>query len=217
MKYVAIVDDHTLIRQGLAALINSFSNYKILFEADNGKDFIAQLKPRSLPDIVLMDITMPEMDGYDTARWLHNNHPTVKVLALSVLDSEAAIIRMLKSGAGGYLLKNAKPAELQLAMDTLLEKGFYFNDLVSNRLIHSLNKIGEDDSDLSKLVNMSEREIEFLKWVCTEKSYKEIADELFVSPRTVDGYRDQLFDKLGVKTRIGLAMFAIKYNIVTVS
>jgi two-component system, NarL family, invasion response regulator UvrY len=217
MKYVAIVDDHILIRQGLSALINSFSNYKVLFEADNGKDFIAQLKPRSLPDIVLMDITMPEMDGYDTARWLHNNYPAVKVLALSVLDSEAAIIRMLKSGAGGYLLKNAKPAELQLAMDTLLEKGFYFNDLVSNRLIHSLNKIGDDKSDLNTLVNLSEREIEFLKWVCTEKSYKEIADELCVSPRTIDGYRDQLFEKLGVKTRIGLAMFAIRYNVVTVN
>jgi two-component system, NarL family, invasion response regulator UvrY len=217
MKYVAIVDDHILIRQGLSALINSFSNYKVLFEADNGKDFIAQLKPRSLPDIVLMDITMPEMDGYDTTRWLHNNYPAVKVLALSVLDSEAAIIRMLKSGAGGYLLKNAKPAELQLAMDTLLEKGFYFNDLVSNRLIHSLNKIGDDKSDLNTLVNLSEREIEFLKWVCTEKSYKEIADELCVSPRTIDGYRDQLFEKLGVKTRIGLAMFAIRYNVVTVN
>ncbi|EOR93101.1 two component transcriptional regulator, LuxR family [Arcticibacter svalbardensis MN12-7] len=214
MYNVALADDHNLVRGGLASLVNMFSNYKVLFEADNGKEFISKLERNNLPDLVLMDITMPEMDGYSTTSWLRINYPEIKVIALTVMDDEIAIIRMLKSGAKGYLLKNCKPDELKLALNAVITKGYYFNDLVTSRLINSINKIGEDQSVLKNVVNLTEREKEFLRHLCSEKTYKEIADMMCVSPRTIDSYRDNLLEKLQVKSRIGLVLFAIKNRIV---
>ncbi|MFL9482105.1 response regulator [Chitinophagaceae bacterium LWZ2-11] len=216
MVHVALVDDHALLRTGLAGLINTFRNYKVLFQASNGKEFINQLKPASLPDIVLMDITMPEMDGYETTNWLHSNYPNVKVIALSMLDNETAIIRMLKCGAKGYLLKDSEPEELKEGLDAVATQGTYFNELVSNKIIHTINNIKKDNNDVNVGVTLKDKEIEFLKWACTEKSYKEIADVMAVSPRTIDGYRDILCEKLGLKTRVGLVMYAIRNGIVPV-
>lgn len=215
MYYVALVDDHVLIRQGLASLINSFPNFKVLFEADNGKDFIHKLKPPALPDLVLLDVTMPEMDGYATCGWLRVNHPTIRVLALSVMDDENAIIRMLKCGAKGYLLKNTKPAELNIAMESVLERGYHFNDLVSNKVINSINNSGSTENNKGA-VHLTEREIEFLKLACTEKSYKEIAADMNVSSRTVESFRDNLFSKLLLKTRVGLVLYAIKNKLINI-
>lgn len=214
---VAVVDDHVLLRNGLSNLIRSLDNYAVLFEADNGKDFIQQLKPRYLPDIVLLDINMPEMDGYQTAQWLKRNHPDIKVLALSMYDNENAVIRMLKNGAKGYILKDIDPVEFRLALDSLVRKGFYYSEMVTGRLIHAVNSFDEPEQVLRTLVTMNDREIEFLKMACTELTYKEIANRMYVSPRTVDGYRDALFDKLNVKTRVGLVLYAIKNGIVTVA
>ena len=211
---VALVDDHVLLRNGLANLIKSFGTYGVLFEADNGKDFISQLKPKFLPDVVLMDINMPEMDGYETALWLKRNHPEIKVLALSMYDNETAIIRMFKAGAKGYILKDCDPAELRMAIDSLITKGFYYSEMVTGRLIHTINQLDEDDHSIKNLVQLNDREIEFLKLACSELTYKEIADKMFLSPRTIDGYRDALFEKLNVKTRVGLVMYAIKNGVV---
>ena len=211
---VVLVDDHVLLRNGLAKLIGSFGNYDVLFEADNGKDFTKQLKPASLPGIVLMDINMPEMDGYETTLWLKKNHPEIKVLALSMYDNENAIIRMFKAGAKGYILKDCDPSELRMALDALNKKGFYYSEMVTGRLIHSINKLDDDDDHTNNLIHLNDRELEFLKLACSELTYKEIADRMFLSPRTIDGYRDALFEKLNVKTRVGLVMYAIKNGIV---
>jgi DNA-binding NarL/FixJ family response regulator len=159
-----------------------------------------------------MDVTMPGMDGYQTCNWLRINHPSVKVIALSVMDDENVIIRMLKSGAKGYVLKNIKPAELQTAMLSVLEKGYHFNDLVSNKIINSINNSGRIDND-KKEIHVTEREIEFLRLACTEKSYKEIGMEMNVSSRTVESFRDQLFAKLELRTRVGLVLYAIRNKI----
>ena len=215
MANIVLVDDHVLLRNGLAELVKSLGHV-VLFEAGNGKDFIARLNAKSLPDIVLMDINMPEMDGYETAQWIKINHPDIKVLALSMYDNETSIIRMLKSGAKGYILKDSEPAELKAAIHALLNKGFYYSDLVSGKLIHAINKIDDEGSDVNTVNNLNERETDFLKYSCTELTYKEIADKMFVSPRTIDGYRDTLFEKLNVKTRVGLVMYAIKNGIVNV-
>ncbi|MEJ7692110.1 response regulator transcription factor [Daejeonella sp.] len=212
MYYVTLIDDHELIRQGLSSLINSFSNFRVLFEAGNGHDFIQKLKPSALPDLVLMDVTMPDMDGYETCNWLRVNHPGVKVIALSVMDDEDAIIKMLKSGAKGYLLKNTNPAELQSAMESVVERGYHFNDLVSNKVIKSINDAGKPEHEKSD-IHLTEREITFLKLACTEMSYKEIGLEMNVSSRTVETFRDNLFAKLDLKTRIGLVLYAIKKKI----
>ncbi len=211
---VVLVDDHVLLRNGLANLISSFEKYEVLFEANNGKDFLASLRAANLPDIVLLDINMPEMDGYETSLWLKKNHPQIKVLALSMYDNEASIIRMLKNGAKGYILKDIDPLEFKAALDSLVRKGFYYSDLVTGKLIHAVNNFEESEGAGKAISNLNERELEFLKLACTEMTYKEIADKMYVSPRTVDGYRDSLFEKLNCKTRVGLVMYAIKNGIV---
>jgi two-component system, NarL family, invasion response regulator UvrY len=215
MANIVLTDDHILLRNGLAALVKSLG-HTVLFEADNGKDFMAKLDKTNCPDVVLMDINMPEMDGYDTAQWIKTNYQDIKVLALSMYDNENAIIRMLKCGAKGYILKDSEPAELKAAIDALLTKGYYYSDLVSGKLIHAINKIDDEGSDVNTVNNLNERETDFLKYACTELTYKEIADKMFVSPRTIDGYRDGLFEKLHVKTRVGLVMYAIKHGVVNV-
>ncbi|HTC01433.1 MAG TPA: response regulator transcription factor [Ferruginibacter sp.] len=213
MANIVLVDDHALLRNGLATLVKSLG-HDVLFEADNGKIFIENLKPQLLPDIVLLDINMPEMDGYQTANWIKANQPSMKTLALSMYDDENAIIRMLKNGAKGYLLKDSEPSELQDAITAIMNKGYYYSDLVSGKLINAINRMDDDGGDLKNLIKLTNREIDFLKYTCTELTYKEIADELCVSPRTVDGYRGDLFEKLHVKSRIGLVIYAIKNGIV---
>jgi two-component system, NarL family, invasion response regulator UvrY len=216
MASIVLVDDHSLLRYGLTSLVESQGN-TVLFEADNGKEFIEKLDQNNLPDIVLMDINMPEMDGFQATQWLKVNHPDIKVLALSMYDNELSIIRMLKCGARGYILKDSEPAELKAAIHDLVTKGFYYSDLVSGKLMHAINVMEDDGGSLQSLARLSDRETEFLKHSCSELTYKEIADKMFVSPRTIDGYRDALFEKLQVKTRVGLVMYAIKNGVVNIN
>ena len=164
------------------------------------------------PNIVLLDINMPVMDGYATAAWIKTNYPEIKVLALSMYDDEEAIIKMLKNGARGYILKDSHPSELKAAIESLASKGFYYSEMVTGRLMRTImdenGKAGED--------GLSERESEFLKLAATEMTYKEIAEQMHLSPRTIDGYRDALFEKLSIKSRVGLVLYAIKNGIVKI-
>jgi DNA-binding NarL/FixJ family response regulator len=164
-----------------------------------------------------MDINMPEMDGFQTTLWLKKNHPTVNVLALSMYDDENAIIRMIKNGAQGYILKEAESEDLKRAIDDVVAKGFHYSEKVTGRFIHSIQQMDALNHDTRHLLNLSEKELEFLKWVATEYTYKEIAAKMYVSPRTIDGYREALFQKLSIKSRVGLVLFAIKNKIVQMS
>jgi DNA-binding NarL/FixJ family response regulator len=211
---IAVVDDHNLFRQGLISLINHFPQYEVMLEASNGKAFISQLDPNHLPEIVLMDISMPEMDGYATCEWLKKNYPEIKVLALSTMDAETAIIKMIRSGAKGYIVKDADLAELKLAFSELLTVGFFYNELVSRKVIHSINRIVDENDQINTLQKLSENELTFLRLSCSEKTYQEIAAEMFKSEKTIDGYRAELFKKLNVTSRVGMVMFAIKNGIV---
>jgi two-component system invasion response regulator UvrY len=213
---VALVDDHVLLRNGLANLIGSFGDYDVLFEARSGCDFIRQLPYVRLPDLVLLDINMPEMDGYETACWLKAHYPEVRILALSMYDTDTSIVRMLKNGVRGFILKDVEPSELKSALDSVVRKGFYYSDMVSAKLVHTINTLDEPEYRMRHLLTLNEREIEFMKLVCTEWTYKEIADQMYLSPRTIDGYRDALFEKLNVRTRVGLVMYAIRNGIVSV-
>jgi DNA-binding NarL/FixJ family response regulator len=215
-KYIAIVDDHALLRKGLMMLINMFPSYEVLFEASNGKDFIEKLNPNNLPDIALLDISMPKMDGYETAEFLRINHPSIKVLALSTLDSESAIIKMIRHGAKGYVLKDAEPPELKRAFDEVMTLGYFYNEIVTRKVMRSINDLIDEKNSLSTFAKLTDRELHFLKLACSEKTYQEIAKEMFVSERTVDGYRDALFKKLELSTRVGLVMYAIKNKLVEI-
>ena len=214
MINVALVDDHALLRNGLANVINSFGDYKVVIEADNGKQFIDLLKKNTKPEVVLLDITMPEMDGFATAQWIKNNSPEMKVLVLSMMDDDNSIIKMLQHGAKGYILKDSRPDVLKTALRDVTEKGFFFNDLVSGKLIHLISK-GEEKQRMQS-INLSDKETEFLKWCCTEKSYKEIADVMNISTRAVETLRSNLFEKLETLSRVGLVMYAIRNGIVKV-
>jgi two-component system, NarL family, invasion response regulator UvrY len=204
---VAIADDHTLLRRALAKLITSFDNYSVLFEADNGKEVKNKISQHIIPDVVLLDVNMPEMDGYETATWLNKNFPQIKVLALSMFSDEKTIIKMLRLGAKGYVLKNIDPDELKNALDSVVKKNFYLSDYISGKIISGLHK---DADHADETVRLTEREKDFLKLICSEITYKDIAAKMYVSPRTVDEYRNNLFEKLKVKSRVGLVMYAIR-------
>ena len=207
---IALVDDHVILRKSLRILIGLLHDFEVIFEAGNGQDFIKQLTTHPVPDIVLLDITMPVMDGVETTWWIKQHYPELKVLALSMIKNDFIIIRMLKNGARGYILKDCEPEELRAALHQVNEKGYYYNELVTPRM---KTKDGEDIDDAHKIM-FKESELIFLRWACTEKSHKEIAEEMGVSPRTVDGYRDSLFSKLNVNTRVGIALYAIKNGLV---
>ncbi len=210
---VAIADDHSLLRSALAKLINTFEGYNIIMEADNGKELRNKIQQQVVPDIVMLDVNMPEMDGFETTQWLHKTYPQVKVLALSMFSDEKTIIKMFKVGAKGYLLKNTDPEELKKALDALIDKNVYLSEYVSGKLVSGLH---QESGEPVKEVILNEKEREFLRWTCSELSYKEIASKMFVSPRTVDDYRQSLFNKLKVHSRVGLVLYAIKNGIVEV-
>lgn len=214
MYQIALVDDHKMLRSGLARLLTAL-DYHILFEADNGKDFIDKLSRSGNPDLVLMDITMPVMDGFETTAWLAIHHPEIRVIALTMIDDEQAVIRMMKSGARGYLLKESGINELKTAVEAVMQHGYYYSEMVTGKLIHNLTH--SNDLQLSSIdIHLTDKETEFMKLICSELTYKEIADRMHVSPRTVDTYRDHLFEKLELKTRTGLVIYSIKHGIVKI-
>lgn len=212
---VALADDHVLLRRGLANLVDSFDEYSVVLQADNGLDLQSMINKDNVPDLVLLDINMPKMDGFVTAQWLKQTYPLVKILALSMYDNENSVIRMFKAGVKGYILKDCEPHELKAALDAVIQKGYFYSELVTGKLIHSINNLDEN-ADIRNLAQLNDKELQFLKLACTEMTYKEIADKMFLSPRTIDGYRDALFEKLNLKTRVGLVMYAIKNGIVQV-
>lgn len=206
---VVLVDDHALLRNGLAVLVKSIG-YTVLYECSNGKDLVHKIDKNELPDLVLLDLSMPEMDGFETSLWMKKNYPWVNVIALSMYDDENSIIRMLKNGAKGYILKDSTPGELELAIESVTSKGFYYSDLVSGRLIRSIQDDEDEDHHKKLAIQINAKEVDFLKLCATEMTYKEIAQQMHLSPRTIDGYRETLFEKLNVKSRVGLVLYAIK-------
>ena len=212
---LALVDDHTLFRKGLISLIEMVSSdYTILFEADNGLELQQKLDHNNQPDIILMDISMPGMDGFASVQWLVENFPLVKILVVSMIEKEETIVRMLKLGVKGYLCKDVEPKELGEALHAIMNKGFYYTDFITGKLVHSLQHVQDDNAKTTALNQMNEREKDFLQLACSEYTYNEIAAKMFLSPKTIDGYRNALFEKLHVKSRVGLALYAVKNGLV---
>ena len=210
---LAIVDDHKLFRKGLISLIEMVSgNYVILFEADNGLELQQKIDKNNLPDMVLMDVNMSGMDGFESVEWLQDHYPDVKILVISMLEKEETIVRMLKLGVKGYLCKDVEPKELQEALEAIEKKGFYYTDFITGKLVHSLQSGYPGARENVGLNKMNDREKEFLQFACSEMTYSQIADKMFLSPKTIDGYRNSLFEKLHVKSRVGLVLCAIRHG-----
>lgn len=206
---VGLVDDHILMRKGLSELISNFENFEVTLEASNGKDLIEKLVTQKIPEILLIDIHMKEMDGFQTAEWVALHHPETKFVALSMYNNEGAILKMLKAGAKGYLLKDMEPAELLQALNDVAEKGYYHTDLTGNVMYNMLRPNFESKHFVT------ERELEFLKLASSDLTYKEIADQMCLAPRTIDGFREDLFVKFSVKSRVGLVLVAIRSGIIS--
>ncbi len=204
---IAIVDDHLLIANALKSIISKFKNFQVIHICENGLDFKNVLKIGPIPDVVLLDISMPIMDGFKTASWLKENHPNILIMVLSMQDDEQSLIQMIKNGAKGYMLKNAKPNDLILGLERLIGSGYYFPEWASHKVFTS---IGDDSISATPQFQLSKREIEFLSFTTTEMTYKEISEKMFCSPRTVENYRDSLFQKLNLKSRVGLAVYALR-------
>ena len=209
---VALADDHILLRNALASMINKNEKFKVIFEATDGKELIEQFKSNLIPDVVILDLNMPHMNGYETANFLNKNYPEVKTLMLTMYDSELALIRLLKVGVKGFMKKDIHPTELLFAIDSVHKNGYYYSPQTSSKLA-SLFRDDDSINFIDKIM-LNESEISFLKLVCTEMTYKEIASELNLNPRSIDSMRDNLFTRLDIKSRVGLAMFAIKHGIV---
>jgi len=208
---VALIDDHRLFRSGISSLINNFSGYQVMFEAANGKEFSQKVSKKFKPDIALMDINMPEMDGIATTKWLRQNYPEINVIILSMFEDAEKVLTLVKMGIKGYLLKDAEPDDFKEALEAVSRGEIYYPAFVSKHLVNNLLVVPPVEG-----FKLNERESEFLKYAGTELTYKEIADRMNVSARTVDTYRDQLFDKLQVKSRVGLVLYAIKNKMIDV-
>lgn len=204
---IAVVDDHKLFRKGLIKLIHSLDDsFKVVLEASNGEDFLNRLPTDHNLNMVIVDIDMPVMNGFELSEKLMNDHPNLPVLALTMHgDDETSIIRMIKAGVKGYLSKDIEPDELKKAIETVASGVFHFNQALSGKL---LNMVITDNDNKKDLFN--DREYEFLQLCCSELTYKEIADRMFLSPKTIDGYRAALFERFEAKSRVGLVLLAVK-------
>lgn len=208
-----MVDDHILIRDTLAMAINSFEQCEVILLADNGQAFIDKLQPGRLPDLVIMDLYMPVLGGYDTIKWLKQHYPEIYILVLTMYDSELALIKLIQCGVRGFLKKDIHPAELKLAIQSTMNTGYYHSYDLTGRVMNMIRKEEPIHSRMNTIV-ISENEMTFLKLAATDLTYKEIARQMEVSPRTIDNYRDALFLKLNVKSRVGLVLYAIKNAVI---
>lgn len=207
---IIIVDDHLLFSEGLDGLISDFEEFNVLAVLANGLELIDYFSTENVqPDIILMDIQMPLMNGLEATKWLKKSYPKIKVLGLSNECDEEIILKMLRAGANGYLGKVIHPSELEFALKEVYTKGFFFTENVSTTLLNSLEVKGHKE-----VIVFKEKELEFLKLACTEMTYRQIAETMYLSPKTIENYREALFEKLNVKSRIGLVLFAIKEKIV---
>jgi len=207
---IGIVDDHQLFLKSLAMMLHSFNNYDVIAEGSNGKDLQKKIAgSKELPEIMLIDVNMPVMDGIATASWLNENYPGIKLVALSQNDGDKAIIDMLRAGCCAYLLKDTHPNELEKALNEIYEKGFYNAD-ASNINFRRFLQLEKES------LNITEKEKKFLQLACSDMTYKQIASIMNLSERTIDGYRESLFQKFNVQSRVGLVLEAIRRELVKV-
>lgn len=211
---ILMADDHILLRDALASVINASEDFEVTGLAENGQRLLDIIDEDQLPDIIILDLNMPTMDGYETAAKIQKRFPTIKILILTMYDSEIALIRLLQIGVRGFIKKDIHPDQLTIALNTVAEEGYYYSNSATGKLASFLHKAHNTRLSIDKAL-LSELEIKFLKLAGTDLTYKEIALVMKLSPRAIDSHRDGLFEKLEVKSRVGLAIYAVKHGVIT--
>ena len=208
---LAIIEDHNIVRKGLVEIISNFGNFTFVIEAENGKDFIEKYKQTELlPEICIVDIKMPEMNGFQLVQYLKTNFPKIKILILTTYDEEYFLIKMIKLGVNGYLLKDCHPEELKSALLAISDNSYFYNNIFSKRLQRLV------ETNFIKLPNITENEKSFLEICGEDLTYSQMAQKLNKSQRSIEGYRDSLFNKFEVNNRASLVLLAVKLGIIKI-
>ncbi|MFN4314547.1 MAG: response regulator [Chitinophagaceae bacterium] len=210
---VALTDDHSLVRNAIADLINSYGDCQVIHQSSNGLQLKQAIEQGSRPEVVVLDLHMPEMNGFETAKWLRDNHPNIHIILLSSFDSEYSIIRLLQAGVRGFLKKDINTAELRFAIQSISQTGYYYSNASTGKILSMFRDLSSNNLSRLHKNMLSDLEIRFIKLACSDLTYKEIAQKMGLSPRSIDSIRDQLFVKLDVRSRVGLTMLAIKHGI----
>ena len=208
-----MADDHAMLRKGLIRLLLMSGTYDSLFDVDSGNEVIEKLKNHIIPDVLILDVNMEGKDGHETAQWVSAHFPQVRILALSMYNDENTILKMIQAGAKGYITKNSEPEKLKEAIDTLYEKGVYLPESLSAKIFSGIKN--NNFQKENKVPVLTEKERTFLSLICKELSYNEIADKMFLSPRSIDDYRKKLTKKLNVKGKSGLIVYAMNNGLNT--
>ena len=210
---IAVVDDHSLFRKGMISILQQVPDFEVVMDATNGQEFLDKLPAQAI-DVVLMDLQMPILDGIKTTEIIRAKHPDVRVLILSMHDEDQFVLHLMEIGANGYLLKDTDPEEVEKAIRKVYETDIYFSDFVSKIMLRKMNrKTQQENKIFNYKTDLSERELQVLKHICEGLTTAEIGELVSLSPRTVEGHRLRMMEKLGLKNTAGLVAFAIRNNL----
>lgn len=210
---VAIADDHKIFRKGVILSLRPYTNIKFVLEAENGDELIKGI-PQTNPDIILMDLRMPQKDGIEATKIISKDYPNIKVLVLTMYEDERFVSHLMENGANGYLLKSADPAEIKKAIVEAMAKGYYLNNFVNKVLMKKSHNKTKTTPTLQSEIVLNDREKEVIRLLCMEYTAQEIATKLSISPRTVEAIKDRLMERFGTKNTAGLVFFAVKNNLI---
>lgn len=210
---IIIADDYKIYRDGLKVGLSADENLEVIAEADNGQQLLSILETCT-PDVIIMDLKMPVMDGMEATRMVRRFYPSIKILIVTMYEDEKFIIHMMEAGANGYLLKNAEPEDIRRSIHALHENGYYFNDLVNKAMLKRLVVKNNIKVYFNQDAELTDKELQVLRLICAEKTSAEIAKEMALSPRSVESIRMKLIEKIGVRNTAGLVMFAAKHGVV---
>jgi DNA-binding NarL/FixJ family response regulator len=214
---IAIADDHKIFRKGVILSLRPYTNLKFVMEAENGQELIDQLATipeEEKPDVILMDLRMPQKDGIETTKYVAKQYPSIHIIALTMYEDERFVSHMMEIGANGYLLKSADPGEIKKAIMEVKAKGYYLNNFVNRILLKKSHARQKVVPSLTSEITLSDRERDVIKYICMEFTAQEIAQKLEVSPRTVEAIKDRLMERFGAKNTAGLVFFAVKNNLI---
>ena len=214
---LALCDDHTLFRVGMTSILSQIHDFELVLEAGNGQELIDRI-PRKMPDVLLLDLQMPVMDGTATADYLRENYPLIKIIVLTMHDEDRMVLHLLEKGVSGYLLKDAEAGEVEKAIRKVMDEGVYLNEFVSRAMLRKMTNRTTVNKSINTFYNskilLSEREKEVLMLICEGLSTNEISEKIFLSPRTVEGHRLRILEKTGTKNTAGMVAYAFKNSLV---